>query len=80
MVMTMIYNFEAVFRGVYLFLHQFFFHINFFSHQFFLHHFFAFFYTNFFPKNLFLNFKIWCKKSKIFGVKKIGVKKAKILV
>jgi len=38
----------------------------------FLHH--------FFPKNLFLNLKIWCKKSKLFGVKKsknFGVKNQK---
>jgi len=42
------------------FLHQFFTPI--FVHQ--------FLYTNFFPENLFLTFKIWCKKSKNFGVKK----------
>ena len=29
-----------------------------------------FFTPIFFPKNLFLNFKIWCTKSKLFGLKK----------
>jgi len=43
---------------------------------------FLFFFTPIFSKNNFLNFIIWCKKSKIFGVKKIKflVKKAKFLV
>ena len=66
---------------VWFFLHQFFdfftpifwfFYTNF---CFLLHQYFVFFtsifYTIFFPKNLFLNFKIWCKKSKIFGEKKL---------
>jgi len=41
------------------FLHTFFA----FLHQFFTH-IFLLFYTNVFPKNIFLNFKIWCKKTK----------------
>ena len=39
---------------------------------------FSFFYTIF--KNSKLGVKNWCKKKKIFGVTKIGIKKVKILV
>ena len=68
------------------FLHQFF-YTNFFTPFFcfftpfflllFLHHFLHQFFASFFSKNLFLDFKIWCKKSKIFDVKKNWCKKSK---